>query len=74
MRGTGRDSGYYSCSDCVNCVLCNSWLYHSTASTSNCWDNNIDYCSGRGSMAVCKIPFKLTGKLSHSRTPNLPMN
>jgi hypothetical protein len=59
MRGFRRDSGYYSCSSCANCVLCNSRLYYSAAGTSNCRDNNIDYCSGRGSMAVCKIPFTL---------------
>src|SRR5215204_5678530 len=59
MRGFRRNSSYYSCSSCANCVLCNSWLYYSAAGTSNCWDNNIDYCSGRGSMAVCKIPFTL---------------
>ena len=59
MGGFRRDSRYYSCSSCANCVLCNSRLYYSAAGTSNCWDNNIDYCSSRGSMAICKIPFTL---------------
>jgi hypothetical protein len=48
-----------SCSNCANCVVCNSRLYYSAAGASNCWDNNIDYCSGRWSMAICKIPFTL---------------
>ena len=61
MGGFRRDSRYYSCSSCANCVLCNSRLYYSAAGTSNCRDNNIDYCCGRGSMAVCKIPFMLAG-------------
>lgn len=72
MRGPGRNSGCYSWSDCANSVLCNSCIYYSAASTSNWWDNNIDYCSSRGSMAVCKIPFTLTGKLYYRHMPNLP--
>lgn len=61
MRGFRRDSGYYNCSSCANCVLRNSRLYYSATGTSNRGDNNIDYCSGWGRMAVCKIPFTLAG-------------
>ena len=59
MRGFRRHSGYYNCSSCANRVICNSRLYYSAAGTSVCRDNNIDYCSGRGSMALCKIPLTL---------------
>lgn len=65
MRGLRRDSGYYSGSGCANCVLCNSWLYYSAAGSSNCRNNNIDYRSGRRSMAICKIPFTLAGNLHY---------
>ena len=71
MRGFRHNSGYYSCSSCVNCVVCNSRLYYSAAGTSNCRDNNIDYYSGRGSMAVCKIPFTLAEILHYHNQPHL---
>ncbi len=59
MRGFRRHSGYYNCSSCANRVICNSRLYYSAAGTSVRRDNNIDYCSGWGSMALCKIPLTL---------------
>ena len=59
MCGFRRASGYCSCNNCASYFLCSSRLYYSTAGTNNCWNNNIDCYSGRGSMDICKIPFTL---------------